>query len=544
MRRWLAARLSHPEARWAAAVFVAVLVLLLATSSQGFVRDEGYYFKAARQYHGWFEALWKDLAAGEPGRAFAPQAIDKAFAYNSEHPGFAKLLMGWSWKVASVWLGASHATGFRLGAQLVVALGAAFTFLFGARLFSRRVGLLAVALFFACPHVFFHSHLAAFDGPITALTVVVTYAFWRSLEARAWILGAGVAFGVALATKHNAVFLLPTLALAFVLARLGSFSVSGAGLGLPPVPLAFVAMPALGLLLLYVFYPYGWHAPLERLGAYYGYHLRHEHYPVDYFGHLYRYPPFPVSFPFVMSAITIPVTVLVLGLSGMAALVLQGTRATDGQRRLGLALIILNIIVPPAIIAHPNVPIFGGTKHWMPMMPFFALAAAYATWRGLEQLAVLVRGRWVAPLGLSVVLALPVIETARSHPHGFTYFNELVMGHQGGAALGMPRGFWGGAGRALLDELNARAGRGDAVFSNRMNYDSFRAYQTDGLLRADLRWVKTPDEARWGLAYHQREHQDLEYRMWTLRGGDARPVASFAYDGVGIVSLYDLPGGR
>ena len=74
---------------------------------------------------------------------------------------------------------------------------------------------------------------------------------------------------------------------------------------LPPLPRAFLAMAVLGPLLLYVFYPYGWLDPLPRLGAYYGYHLRHEHYPVDYFGTLWREPPFPISYPFIMSAITV-----------------------------------------------------------------------------------------------------------------------------------------------------------------------------------------------------------------------------------------------
>jgi len=41
----------------------------------------------------------------------------------------------------------------------------------------KHLELLAVALFLACPHVFYHAHLACFDGPITAMTVVLAAAY-------------------------------------------------------------------------------------------------------------------------------------------------------------------------------------------------------------------------------------------------------------------------------------------------------------------------------------------------------------------------------
>lgn len=533
----------------ASGIFVFVTLMLALTASQGFVRDEGYYFKAAREYHAWFEGLWVDLLAGEPWRSFSTARLSQAFGYNTEHPGFVKLFMGWTWKIFHVWLGlVSNATGYRLASIIINAIGAVFTYLFGARLFSRPVGVLGVALLFVCPHVFYHSHLAAFDGPIMALGVAGTYAFWRSLSETRWAIVTGALWGIALATKHNAVFLAPTWAVAYAVSRWPwRWPFRAEGLVLPRVPLAFFAMALLGPLLLYMFYPYGWPSPLARLGAYYHYHLNHENYPVDYFGTLYREPPFPISYPFVMSAITIPVPVLFLGLAGYVGVLVRVLGDTLAplpetlERRSGDWLLIFGALVPPCIIALPNVPIFGGTKHWMTMMPFFCLAAAWGLWRAATTLG----DMWPARRGVAIAgvvgltLLLPAIDTARTQPNGHTYFNELVLGHQGGAALGMPRHFWGGAGRALLDEINQRASPGDAVFSHRMNADDFRAYQADGLLRADVRWVGTPDQARWALAYHQREHQDVEYRIWSIKG-DERPLKSVTYDGVPIVSLYQL----
>jgi 4-amino-4-deoxy-L-arabinose transferase-like glycosyltransferase len=532
-----AALARDPEPVVAALVGALTLALLASTAGAGIVRDEGYYFRAAREYHAWFEALLPRLAAGHLGEAFGDAALKQAFGYNTEHPGLMKLLMGFTWKVAHGWLGLSSRLGFRLAAMLVVSLGAAVTHLFGARLYGRAVGLLAVALYLACPHVFYHAHLAAFDAPVTALIVVTTYAFWRGLESRRWAVLTGLAFGLALATKHNAVFLLPTLTLAFVGSRFRQLRTGVAR----RVPLALVAMVVLGPLVLYATYPFGWHAPLERLGAYYAYHLRHEHYPVDYLGTLYRSPPFPWSFPWVMTALTVPLPTLVAGLAGVV-LVVRDLVQPASPRRDAAWILLPALLVPPFVISLPSVPIFGGVKHWLPMMPFFTLLAARAVVTAGVTLRSVVTGRRGVALAWALagaMVLLPALETARSQPLGHTYYNELALGAPGAAALGMPRGFWGGAGGALLPVLDRLAQPGDTVFSHRMNAYSFSAYQGDGLLRADLAWTGDLSRARWALIYHQREHQDAEYAAW-LRALDRRPAASVVIDGVPIVSLYRL----
>lgn len=525
---------------------VGTVFVLVATASQGFVRDEGYYFRAAREYHSWFEGLWRHLWEGRLWASFADAELRRAFGYNTEHPGLVKLLMGWTWKIFHHALGwTSASTGFRLGAIAVVAVGNAFTFLLGARLFGRPVGLLAVVLLLACPHVFFHAHLACFDGPIMALTVVTTYALLRSLESPRWCWGAGLAWGLAVATKHNAVFLLPTLAMAYAIAHGRQFGFeSGGRLRLPPIPAAFVAMVLLGPVLLYLTYPYGWHDPIARLGAYYGYHLNHEHYPVDYLGTLYYKPPFPIHFPLVMSALTVPLPVLLCGLLGFAQCLGRAVGALRERRAdVGSWLLVVSVVVPPAIIALPTVPIFGGTKHWMPMMPFFVLLAASVVWQAVQQMRASATGasRVLAGALLAMTVALPLWETVRTHPLGHTYFNELAGGHQGGAALGMPRTFWGGDGRELLGRLNALAESRATVFTDRMNYYDFRAYQTDGLLRSDLRWVREVRQADWAIINHQREYRDQEYRVWSV-SGSGKPEAVVAFDGVAITSLYRVRG--
>ena len=80
-----------------AAVMAALCVVTVAAvgwsaQSLGFTRDEGYYFKAAESYWGWFRALFGGIADGHPTAALQPATIDKYWGYNHEHPALEKTL--------------------------------------------------------------------------------------------------------------------------------------------------------------------------------------------------------------------------------------------------------------------------------------------------------------------------------------------------------------------------------------------------------------------------------------------------------------------
>ncbi len=77
----------------------------------------------------------------------------------------------------------------------------ALTYLFGARTWGRRAGLVAALLLALMPRVFFHGHLACFDVPIMTMWLACIYAYARAVQTRSlgWVLAVGVAFGLALA---------------------------------------------------------------------------------------------------------------------------------------------------------------------------------------------------------------------------------------------------------------------------------------------------------------------------------------------------------
>jgi hypothetical protein len=92
---------------------------------------------------------------------------------------------------------------------------------------------------------------------------------------------------VALATKHNA-WLFPIFLLAHYLwMRSGDLR----RLRLPRIPLAFVSMATLGPLVLFILWPWLWHAPVERTRAWVQRHTQHEHYNFEYLGRNWNLPP-------------------------------------------------------------------------------------------------------------------------------------------------------------------------------------------------------------------------------------------------------------
>ena len=74
------------------ALAIAYVAILVATASEiGFARDEGFYFRASRDYQKWFDVLDED-----PSKAFEEKVVGKYWRYNREHPALMKIAFGFS----------------------------------------------------------------------------------------------------------------------------------------------------------------------------------------------------------------------------------------------------------------------------------------------------------------------------------------------------------------------------------------------------------------------------------------------------------------
>ncbi|HYI01744.1 ArnT family glycosyltransferase [Hyalangium sp.] len=348
---------------------LAFIAFLLVERAVGFVRDEGIYFTAAESYAGWFRRLFT-----QPMTALKDAAIVGAWDVNHEHPALMKELFGLSHLLFHQTLGwLRPATAFRLPALAMAALVPALTFLLGSAVFGRAAGLFAALSFLLVPRHLFNAELACFDMPVAAMWLLVVYTFWRAMESRRWGLVCGVAFGLAICTKHNALFL-PFVLVPFALwrawqeskavpaARDGAWRFVGlfaavtvlylllfVALGpagfqrkfilLSPHTLLFVGlavgtfwvlrelyrvheptarallpvatMAVLGPILFYLHWPYLWHHPVERVAWYLTFHARHDHYAWFYLGDLMRSPPFPLGYVVMKTALTVPTSLFV-----------------------------------------------------------------------------------------------------------------------------------------------------------------------------------------------------------------------------------------
>jgi hypothetical protein len=571
------------------ALGLGYLLLLIATEpALGMSRDEGIYVDAAQRYAGWLEELVR-----QPSRALEREAIDSAFRYNREHPPLMKLLFGLGHLAQKKYaLFGSDSLSFRFAGMLSAALLIGLIHHFGARLYGRAAGVFAALTYALLPRPFYHAHLNAFDVPITLATCAVGYCYWRSLRDPRWALACGGAFGLALLVKHNSWFLPGIFALHF--AVVGAVELRarkrGAAREIALVPYWLFAMLALGPLLFFGGWPWLWHDTWPRLRDYAAFHLHHDYYNIEYFGVNYFWPPFPMSYPWVMTLFTVPLTTLALGLAG-AGRELRATylalrplvrrqraaatapdlglhsgagrdeaAAPDPEPALGpiagrdpggvigrdpaLATILLlgMLLAPLVIISIPTTPIFGGTKHWFPAYPMLALFAGRG-FRALLQVLPLpaARARTLAACAVGLWLLAPAaLETAHSHPFALSHYTAAAGGVPGAAEKGMNRQFWGFTTRSLTPYLRETLPNGGNLYLCDTIWTAFEMLIRDGLLPPTFRAVGDIARADYSLVHHEKHFAEVDHQIWTTYQS-VRPHHVLTYDGVPIISVYQNP---
>jgi len=598
------------DRRIALGLWLATFVVLWATDrAGGFTRDESVYFAAAEQF-----ARWWSLLFHRPGLALSDQAITQAFDFNHEHPMLMKSLFGWSHALFHQTLGwVRPATGFRIPAFAVAALIPALLHLWGSALWNRRAGLFAALSFFVVPRQFFHGHLSCFDLPVATMWLLVVYLFWRAEEDVRFAPWTGVAFGLALATKHNSFFLPVVLTPFGVLAAWRAAGTEGRRvlLGMGRAAVAFVvyaalllvvkeraglveswqllspqtfglvalvailvvlsvqlrardreafvrlaplvAMGLIGPAVFYVHWPYLWYHPVDRLAWYFEFHATHVHYAWTYFGTILRAPPFPLEYVFVVTALTLPVSLL---LPMTAGLLRSGARAVGSvvpafARRFGRGdstewLLLVNALFSILLISLPDVPHFGGVKHWFPSMPFLALLAGREFDRAASGLGsalqLTARRGTAATVALGAIVLLPAFTlTVHAHPYGTSAYGELAGGIPGAASLGLQRQFWSNNVTGVLPWLNANSRPGARLWLHEVNGLSFRDYQRNDMLRKDVMPVGGAEDADLAAIQYHQEFREQEVLVWQAFGTTI-PSMGLYLDETPQVVVYRRPG--
>ncbi|MEZ6132178.1 MAG: glycosyltransferase family 39 protein [Planctomycetaceae bacterium] len=337
------------------------------------------------------------------------------FLLGTAHEGLAWLIPGAEQSVYNV-------PAARLGSCLLFAVTVLVLCELARRLYGMQTAVVAAVLLMLMPRVVGHARLASLETGtmLTWLTAVVPLMTWwtgeRPPTTRQCVIS-GLMFGLLLLSKVQGI-LLPPLAVVWALVSFRKRSIR---------PLLIWGLVA-GTVL-FVGWPWLWLDPIGHLQQYLGKTTDRPPIHVWYFGHRYVDKHLPWHFPFVMTAVTVPVTVLL-------GLVLRGC-----QRSLERTEILLSATVlwPLIVFAIPGTPVYDGTRLFLVIMPGIALLAA----RGIVLFFCQTGSRSAMAVAAAVLLATTAATVPRVlSPVALCDYNLLTGGPRGAFAIGMETDYW------------------------------------------------------------------------------------------------------
>jgi len=553
-------------------LFVATLVIAVeAQRDVGLARDELVYMGAADSYARW----WIDVATGKD-HALTEQQITAHFGgpgltdHNREHPPLMKTFFGFSKIVLHDKLGvASRITAYRAPSALMHALLVLIVFGWTVAVWGLGEAVIAALLTLFLPRALFHAGLACFDGPIATMWVATLYCYWRALDRARWAVLAGIVWGLALATKHNALLLPFAIAPHFVFVAVrdelavgrgdGSLRGSwfarclrGLGRGLRRRWYLPMALIILGPLTLIAVWPWLWFDTVAHVLAWLKFHTNHVHYNFEYLGENWNAPPFPWHVAVVTTLVTVPAATLAAAAIGVGAqLPVAWRQRAVATTAPGLCLFLsLAASLGPFFLG--STPIFGAEKHWEAAIPSLCIAAGLgAVWAA--RAAITAIGEWwprarhavAVPLAIGVVGTLvagaAAIETAHAHPYPLTHYNAIAGGAPGGADLGMNRQFWGYAARGVLRFLGTQPP--GLVYTHDAS-PAWGVYAREHLLAPGYRDAGWEEggiaRSKLAIVIHELHFNRHDYLIWSSYQ-TVQPVYVLRFDGVPIVSVYRRP---
>lgn len=452
-------------------ISILFLVLLLATSSNiGLTWDEPAYIAASESYIKWYGEVFTN-----PSEAFTEESITLAWAPNKEHPPLNKIWSGLVWSVAKNFT--YDLLAHRLGNMILVAILAGLLFFWIQDSYGQVAGFASVATLLTMPRFFFHAHLSALDVPTAFSIFVVTFLFWKTLDHKQWVWGLllGLAWGLALATKINSVFIPITLVLWLLIFRRKLYLfIRLFIMGVTAIPVFFLAWPWL------------YHDTIERITEYILF-ITVDHWEIGqyYLGQFFMPPPW--HFGFVMLWAVLPITLTILYFTGIIS-------AGIARQDKGLSwLLFLSALTPILAIAIGQTMVYDNERLIMVSFPFLAglagIGFTYLTSR-IEKLSTQLNNPNVTRSGI-ILLALmafvpQIISMIRLYPHLLSYYGESVGGLRGATDLGLETTYWCESYQRSLRILNERAQPGDLVWVDPWSHDVMIYYQLHGYLRDDV----------------------------------------------------------
>jgi hypothetical protein len=418
-------------------VFCGALLLCVATDRDyGLSWDEPLYYYASDLHMWWTAGLGRDLVKGTPGRSLDDKRIEIAWhwdAYHVPHPPFSRIVSGLTHDLFSAWL--DKFTAYRLGPALFFSLLVTVMYVWVTEVFGWATGLFAALAAVLTPNLFGFAHFAVTDMPLAAMWLFTVYCFWKGLDSWRWSIVLGIVWGLALATKFPALLIPIPLLLWAHLFRRNAYANN------------IFAMIFVSPIVMVASQPYMWHKPTLRIleFLYEGFSRGYRpdtNFPIFFLGREYFSNELPRYYPFFLTAVTTPETLLALALVGAVYALRRPCERTLPMLFLFNAGFILAMGTMPGAVLHD------GMRQLLSSCAFIAgLAAVGFVWITRAASSWIQRikafadvGRLEAKTAIAVALLalLPAaIDLSLYHPFELSYYNRLIGGLRGAYDRGL-----------------------------------------------------------------------------------------------------------
>ena len=519
-------------------LFLGVFLLVALTiSDYGVTWDEPWYFHASDLEMNWFANLGRNLLRGNPAESLQDKVIVEAWHWDPlhvPHPPFSRILSGLSKSLLSSFMDKFMA--YRLPPALFFALLVTVMYLWMSQLFDRMTGLFSALSLVLMPNLFGFAHFAVTDMPLTALWFLTVYCFWRGLKDWRWSCVLGCVWGLALSTKFPALLIpIPLFLWAHIYHRRFYYN-------------NVFSMAFLSPLVMVITNPYLWHnTPIRFLEFLYeglarGYRPE-TNYTIFFLHKHYASSTVPRYYPFFMTAVTVPETILFLSFIGALALWwMKSQRQIIVLFLLNAAFMLVMGLLPGAVLHDVN-------RLMLPVLPYIAGLAGCGFFflarclKELSQRVTILQGIKdlpPKPIGiLSLLLLFPAaLDLFVYHPFELSYYNRLVGGIRGAYERGLEVTYFMEAFTPrFLDFLNRSLPPNavvNAAFSNFM----FAYYQNENRLRPDIR-ITDETDAEYLILLTRKStfEKDAHFLLKNVR-----PYDALRLDGVPLISIYKVKG--
>lgn len=355
----------------------------------------------------------------------------------------------------------------RLLGALVGIAGLAIVWGTARRLGGPIAGVAALVLLATCPLYYGHMFINAKDTPFAVAMIFLLYSLVRAFEEHprprpGTIILFGIALGLTIGTR-----IIGGIAVVFAaIAAVILFAVEARALGAKTSALRIgnlVGRLALALPLAYlvmgVIWPWGVQAPLNPLRAleYYS-HFWEKPWKELFDGARILIPEMPPTYVPKLCLLKLPEIFVALAISGTAGAMIAVLRGgIEPWRRAALALLISAAMLPIMIAVMTRPVLYNGIRHFVFVIPPFAVLAGLAAAYLFEHLRAYARpAATIGVTAFSALIALTVVDLVRIHPYQYALFNHVAGGVRGAHNRYMID-YWGlglkEASEALLERL-------------------------------------------------------------------------------------------